>query len=57
MHYWISLTLNMNAVSHISGVGVHWAFLRCIGIVSSTDKHHFLVINVASEVLQDKDIS
>ena len=57
MCYWISLTLNTNAVSHIRGVGVNWALLRCIGIISSTDKCHFLVINLASEVLQDKGIS
>ena len=57
MHYWISLALNKNAVSHIRGVGVNWALLRCIEIVSSTDKRHFLVINLASEVLQDEDIS
>ena len=47
----------MNAVSHVGGVGVNWALLRCIEIVSSTDKRHFLVINLASEVLQDEDIS
>ena len=57
MHYWISLTLNTNAVSHDRGVGVKGALLRCIEIVSSTYKRHFLVINLASEVLQDKDIS
>ena len=57
MHYWISLTLNRNAVSYIRGVGVNWALLRCIGIINSTDKSHFLVINLASEVLQDEDIS
>ena len=57
MHYWISLTLNTNAVSHIRGVGVNLILLRCIGIVSSTDKPHFLVINLASEVLQDENIS
>ena len=57
MHYWISLTLNRNAVSYIRGVGVNWALLRCIGIVNSTDKSHFLVINLASEVLQDEDVS
>ena len=51
MHYSISLTLNTNAVSHIRGVGVNWALLR------RTDKCHFLVINLASEVLQDEDIS
>ena len=57
MHYWISLTLNTNTISHIRGVGVNWALLRCIEIVSSTDKRHFLVINLASEVLQDEEIS
>ena len=57
MHYWISLTLNTNAVSHIRRVRVNWILLRCIGIVSSTDKPHFLAINLASEVLQDKNIS
>ena len=57
MHYWISLILNTNAVSHIRGVGVNWALLRCIGIVSSADKRHFLVINLATEVLQDEDIA
>ena len=57
MHYWIRLTLNTNAISHIKGVGVNWALLRCMEIVSSTDKHHFLVINLASEVLQEEDIS
>ena len=57
MHYWISLTLNTNAVSHIRGVGVNWALLRCMEIVSSTNKHHFFGINLASEVLQDGDIS
>ena len=57
MHYWISLTLNTNVVSYIRGVGVNWALLRCIGIVSSTDKRHFLVINLASEVQKDEDIS
>ena len=57
MHYWISLSLNTNAVSHIRGVGVNWTLLRCIEIVSSTDKRHFLVINLTSEVLRDKDIS
>ena len=57
MHYWISLTLNTNAVSHIRGVRVNLILLRCIGIVSSTDKPHFLVINLASEVLQDENIS
>ena len=57
MHYWISLTLNTNAVSHIRGVGVNWALLRCIGIVSSRDERLFLVINLASEVPQDEDIS
>ena len=48
MHYWISLALNTNPVSHIRGVGVNLALLRCIGIASSTDKRHFLVINLAS---------
>ena len=38
---WISLTSNTNAVSHIRGVGVNWALLRCIEIVSSTNKRHF----------------
>ena len=57
MHYWISLTLNMNAVSHIRVVGVNWALLRCIEIESSTYKRHFLVINLASETLQDEDTS
>ena len=57
MYYWISLTLNTNAASHIRRVGVNWALLRSIGIVSSTDKCHFLVINLVSEVLQDEDIS
>ena len=57
MHYWISLTLNTNVVSYIRGVGVNWALLRCIGIASSTDKRHFLVINLASEVQKDEDIS
>ena len=57
MHYWISLTLNTNAVSYIREVGVNWTLLRCIEIVSSTDKRHFLVINLTSEVLRDKDIS
>ena len=57
MHYWISLTLNTNAVSHIRRVAVNWDLLRCIEIVSSTDKCHFLVINLASEVLQDEEIS
>ena len=57
MHYWISLTLNTNAVSYIRGLGVNWALLRCIEIVSSTDKPHFLLINLASKVIQDKDIS
>ena len=57
MHYWISLTLDTNAVSHIRGVGVNWALLSCIEIVSSTEKRHFLVMNLASEVLQDEDIS
>ena len=41
MHYWITLTLNTNAVSHIRGVGVNWALLKCIEIVISTDKGHF----------------
>ena len=41
MHYWISLTLNTNTVSHIRGVGVNWTFLRRIEIVSSIDKRHF----------------
>ena len=54
MHYWISLTLNTNVVSHFTGVVVNWALLRCIKIVSSTDKRHFLVINLASNVLQDE---
>ena len=57
MHYWISLTVNTNVVSHIRGVGVYWALLRCIEIVSSTDKDHFLVIELASGALQDKNIS
>ena len=57
MHYWISLTLNRNAVSHIRGVGVNWTLLSCIEIVSSTDKRHILVINLASKVPQDEDIS
>ena len=57
MHYSISLTLNTKAVSHIRGVGVNWTVLRCIETVSSTDKRYFLVINLASEVLQDGDIS
>ena len=57
MHYWISLTLDTNAVSHIRGVGVNWTLLSCIEIVSSTEKRHFLVMNLASEVLQDEDIS
>ena len=57
MHYWISLTLNTNVVSHDRELGVNWALLRWIEIVSSTYKRHFLVINLASEVLQDKDIS
>ena len=57
MHYWISLTLDTNAVSHIREVGVNWALLSCIEIVSSTEKRHFLVMNLASEVLQDEDIS
>ena len=57
MHYWISLTLNTNVVSHDRELGVNWALLRCIEIVSSTYKRHFLVINLASEVLEDKDIS
>ena len=52
MHYW-----NANAVFHIREVGVNCVLLRCIEIVSSTDERHFLVINLASEVLQDKDIS
>ena len=56
-HYWISLTLNTNTVSNIRGVGVNWALLRCIEIVSSTDKRHILVMNLASEVPQDEDIS
>ena len=56
MNYWISLTLNMNAVSHIRGVGVNWVPWRCIEIVNSTDKRHFLIINLASEELQDEDI-
>ena len=34
MHYWVSLILNMNVVSHIRGVGVSWALLRCTEIVS-----------------------
>ena len=51
MHYWISLTLNTNPVSHIRGVVVNWVLLRCIGIVSSTDKRNFLVMNPASELL------
>ena len=54
-YYWISLTLNMNAVSN-RGVGVNWVLWRCIEIVNSTDKRHFLVINLASEELQDEDI-
>ena len=54
MHYWISLTLNTNVVSHIRGVGVNWALLRCIRIVSATDKRHSLVINLTSKVLQTK---
>ena len=57
MHYWISLTLNTDAVFHIRGVPVNWTLFRCIEIISSTDKSHFLVINLASEVLQDEDIS
>ena len=57
MHYWIILTLNTNAFSHIRGVEVNWTLLSCIGIVSSTDKRHFLVINLSSKVLQDEDIS
>ena len=57
VHYWISLTLNTNPVSYHRGVGVNWALLRCIEVVSSTYKRQFLVINLASEVLQDKDIS
>ena len=56
MHYWISLTLNTNAISHIRGVGVNWTLLRCIEIVNSTNKHHFFGINLASEMLQDGDI-
>ena len=56
-HCWISLTLNTNTVSNIRGVGVKWALLRCIEIVSSTDKRHILVMNLASEVPQDEDIS
>ena len=56
MHYWISLTLNTNAVSHIRGVGLNWSLLKCIEIASSTSKRHFLVTNLASEVLQDGDI-
>ena len=36
---------------------VNWALLSYIEIVSSTYKCHFLVINLASEVLQDEDIS
>ena len=57
MHYWIGLTLNTNTVSHIRGTGVNWALLSCIEIVSSTYKCHFLVINLASEVLKDEDMS
>ena len=57
IHYWISLILNTNAVSHIRGVGLNWALLRGTEIVSSTNKHHFFGINLASEVLQDGDIS
>ena len=56
MHYWISFALNTKAASRIRGVGVNWALSRCIEIVSSTNKRHFLVINLASEVLQE-DIS
>ena len=56
MHYWISLTLNTNAVSHIRGVGLNWSLLKFIEIASSTSKRHFLVTNLASEVLQDGDI-
>ena len=41
MHYWIALTLNTNAVSHIRGVGVNWALLRFIEIVRSADKRNF----------------
>ena len=41
MHYWIVLTLNRNAVSHIRGVGVNWALLRFIEIVRSADKCNF----------------
>ena len=42
IHNWIGLTLNTNAVSHIRGVGVNRALLRCIEIiVNSTDKRHF----------------
>ena len=52
MHYW-----NVNAVFNIREVGINWVPLRCLEIVSSTDERHFLVINLASEVLQDKDIS
>ena len=57
MHYWIGLTSNTNEVSHIRGVEVSWALLKCIEIVSFTDKPHFFVINLALEVLQDVDIS
>ena len=46
----------MNAVSHIRGAGFNWALLRCIGIVSSRDKRYSLVINLASEVLQNENI-
>ena len=54
MHYWISLTLNTNTVSRIRGVGVNWALLRRIEILSSTDKHHSLVIILTSEVYKTK---
>ena len=57
MNYRISLTLNTNVVSDIRGEGVNWVLLGCIEIASSTDKSHFLVINLASDVLQDNDIS
>ena len=47
MHYWISLTLNMNAVSHIREVGVNWTLSGCLETIGSTDKRHFLLINLA----------